>query len=201
MVQMPSSSLIISLLFVIEGISRSGIAVCKPCNFLCRKEGPAFLMQVTIWRFHSSRSVIRAAVGEQSELGPTWERGGNFPAAGPAVWSLCKEPLPAHLGPREDAEDCVLRIGKFSERETSLEKRKHCRILRTWNIFGAGFLSYNSTGRYCWQDGVKVIGQAMVIILDISWDINVFSSSWTLQEFEGKNRKVYTWFKICFLVS
>ena len=43
---MPSSSLIIPLLFVIEGILSSGIFVWKPYNFLCRKSGPTVHRQV-----------------------------------------------------------------------------------------------------------------------------------------------------------
>lgn len=52
-VEVPSLSLIIPLLFIIEGISSSGILVFKPCNFLCRKEGQTFLMQVISESFTS----------------------------------------------------------------------------------------------------------------------------------------------------
>jgi len=66
MVEMPSSSLIILLLFVIEGITSTGLFVCKPCNFLCRKEGQTFLMQIMFQGFMLvtpvSQPIIRAAV-------------------------------------------------------------------------------------------------------------------------------------------
>ena len=63
---MPSSSLIILLLFVIEGISSTGLFVCKPCNFLCRKEGQTFLMQVMFQGYMlatpASQPIIRAGL-------------------------------------------------------------------------------------------------------------------------------------------
>lgn len=93
---MPSSSLIIPLLFIIEGISGSGILACKPCNFLCRKEGQTFLMQVISESF-TSHSFHTPCHQKNSKCNPTWERGGNVTAAQTTYSLLYKELLPGYL--------------------------------------------------------------------------------------------------------
>ena len=123
--EMPSSSLIIPLLFVIEGILSSGIFVWKPYNFLCRKAGQTFLRQVISEGF----TPVPPLTTLSSELLSVSEEFQPRSQAGKKRKHHCSSNnrfialqgfFPGCLSIDKSPKNCILRIQKFSKKEKYL---------------------------------------------------------------------------------